>query len=141
MRLRRKTKTRRQPSPVDPVSLWPAEDRWVKDATTWREDDGGAYIGGRPEFGSLNWDPFPPEIEHVDGVPWYEAPIPAEDHVCVPQTKGWVGLSQWWRCACGAIAHTDDLRGPLQYRSMRHRYSRAWMERNSRIALRASRGA
>lgn len=56
-----------------------------------------------------------PELHHLDGVPWFEAPIPRRLHRCRVQTDGWVGLHQVQRCACGAI-----------------RAGRRWRERNSR---------
>lgn len=44
------------------------------------------------------------EVEHVDGIPWYDASIPRKIHRCKPQTRGyynWVNYVE--RCACGAI--------------------------------------
>lgn len=55
--------------------------------------------------------------EHVDGIPWHDAPVPPRLHRCKPQTKGWVNFfTQVDRCACGAI-RMDGGR---------------WMERNAR---------
>jgi hypothetical protein len=43
------------------------------------------------------------EIEHLDGVPWYDAPLPSREHTCWPQTRGWSGFfTRIDRCACGA---------------------------------------
>lgn len=63
------------------------------------------------------WDD--PEIRHLDGVPWYSAPVPPRGHDCWPQTDGWIGLKQVQRCACGAIRGSEF---------------RRWLDRNSRKA-------
>jgi hypothetical protein len=56
-------------------------------------------------------------FSNLDGVPWYEAPIPKRLHRCWPQTKGRYNyLTLVERCACGSIRRPD---GP-------------WIERNSR---------
>lgn len=61
---------------------------------------------------SENW------IEHLDGIPWYKAPIPRRWHRCKPQTKGWLRyFTRVQRCACGGI-RMDGHHG--------------WAERNSR---------
>ena len=47
-----------------------------------------------------------PFIEHRDGVPWHDAPVPRKWHRCSAQSWGWVGsygLRYVERCACGAI--------------------------------------
>jgi hypothetical protein len=55
---------------------------------------------------------------HVDGVPWYEAPLPRRFHRCRPQTSGRAGHFDFVdRCACGAIRWN----------------ARYWLERNSRL--------
>lgn len=41
------------------------------------------------------------ELEHLDGVPWYKAPLPPRIHSCTPQTRGWSGFQRIKRCACG----------------------------------------
>jgi len=64
------------------------------------------------------FDWMAPTEEHRDGVWWYDAPIPPRFHRCWVQTEGWIGFSQVWRCACGAIRNPG--------------ISRRWMERNSR---------
>jgi hypothetical protein len=57
------------------------------------------------------------EIEHVDGIWWYEAPRPRRWHRCKPWTSGWMDLfGRVDRCACGAIRYNG----------------RGWIERNSR---------
>jgi hypothetical protein len=43
------------------------------------------------------------DAEHLDGVPWYDAPVPPRFHRCKPQTRGWYKTSFIERCACGAI--------------------------------------
>lgn len=43
-----------------------------------------------------------PTIEHKDGIPWHEAPIPRRLHRCAVQTQGWIGFTMVQRCACGA---------------------------------------
>jgi hypothetical protein len=49
-------------------------------------------------------DVFADELEHRDGVPWWDAdPGPRLLHRCKPQTKGWVGLRYVERCSCGAF--------------------------------------
>ena len=43
------------------------------------------------------------EVEHVDGIPWHEAPVPRRFHFCKPQTTGWIDFfARVDRCACGA---------------------------------------
>jgi hypothetical protein len=42
------------------------------------------------------------DAQHLDGVPWYEAPVPRKWHRCKPQTRGYYNLSFVQRCACGA---------------------------------------
>jgi hypothetical protein len=59
-------------------------------------------------------------IAHLDGIPWHAAPVPPRRHTCWTQTEGWTGLTQVWRCACGAAA-------------MPRRYEKVvWIERNTR---------
>lgn len=58
------------------------------------------------------------DIVHLDGVAWTEATRPPERHQCWVQTEGWLGMTLWQRCPCGAIR--DGLS------------EGAWMERNSR---------
>jgi hypothetical protein len=52
-------------------------------------------------------------IEHLDGVPWYEAGVPGRWHRCKPRTRGLLhrpvtrrasepALDYVERCACGA---------------------------------------
>jgi hypothetical protein len=57
-------------------------------------------------------------IEHREGVPWHEAPVPSRWHRCTPQTRGL--LADVERCACGAIRSRHGLG------------SGSWGERNSR---------
>lgn len=59
-------------------------------------------------------------IEHLDGVPWWKAPIPPKRHNCTPQTRAL--LHDVERCACGALQFRH---GPG---------SGVWGERNSRTA-------
>jgi hypothetical protein len=42
------------------------------------------------------------DAEHLDGIPWYDAPIPRRWHRCKAQTRGWYKLDYVERCACGA---------------------------------------
>lgn len=54
----------------------------------------------------------------LDGVAWYDSPVPRRWHRCTPQTRAqFAGLGRVERCACGAIR-----RGPGD----------VWLERNSR---------
>jgi hypothetical protein len=53
-----------------------------------------------------------------EGVWWDQAPKPRRWHRCRPQTWGWIGLSQFFRCACGAGSFDG----------------RTWTEKNSRAA-------
>lgn len=57
-----------------------------------------------------------PTLSHLDGVPWFEAPIPAPTHACWVQTRGGRMLDLVERCACGAITMNGE---------------RPWLERNS----------
>ncbi len=44
------------------------------------------------------------EMEHLDGIPWHEAPLPRRLHLCRAQTIGYVNyFDVIERCACGAI--------------------------------------
>lgn len=63
-------------------------------------------------------DPF---IEHLRGIPWWEAAIPPRKHECWAQTRGFISLNSVQRCPCGAI------------RMPRHKLDRVgWSDRNSR---------
>lgn len=56
---------------------------------------------------------------HVDGIRWWEAPIPSIFHRCKTQTEGFLGGplgDRVQRCACGAIRRNDG----------------GWFERNQR---------
>jgi hypothetical protein len=60
-------------------------------------------------------------IEHLRGIPWWEAGIPPRNHQCWAQTRGFIRLNLTQRCACGAI------------RMPRHHLdSVGWSNRNSR---------
>lgn len=42
--------------------------------------------------------------EDLNGVPWWDAPIPHRLHRCTVQSRGWINwLTRVERCACGAI--------------------------------------
>jgi hypothetical protein len=41
-------------------------------------------------------------VEHLDGVPWYDAPRPPVDHEHTAQSRGRLAGSFFERCACGA---------------------------------------
>lgn len=43
------------------------------------------------------------ELYNLDDVNWADAPRPPLFHRHWAQTKGWVGLREVWRCACGAL--------------------------------------
>lgn len=70
---------------------------------------------------SLGMDP---DIRHLDGVAWHDAPIPPKRHDCFVQTSGWIGLSQYCRCACGAVCNRPEKGYPAA--------TWHWMERNQR---------
>jgi hypothetical protein len=57
-----------------------------------------------------------PDMTHLDGVPWWEAPTPRRRHACWTQTSGWLDLNQVERCACGATRWNG----------------RSWFDRNQR---------
>lgn len=58
-------------------------------------------------------------MRHLDGVAWFDAELPPENHVCWPQTIGHDPPYRIARCPCGAI-------------SMRAAGERVyWMEKNS----------
>lgn len=68
------------------------DERWVKEQPKFAE---GLSAVERALFD-------PPE--HLDGVKWFEAPVPRRWHRCTPQTRAWIGLfTRVERCACGAI--------------------------------------
>lgn len=72
------------------------------------------------------------DIRHVGGVPWHEASVPPRRHHCWVQTSGWVGLHQWLRCACGAVADGIDIKAAREVGMSAHRQDRLWRERNTR---------
>lgn len=55
-------------------------------------------------------------VEHLDGVPWYEAPIPSRLHHCWAQTRALDEGVRIERCPCAAIRLDGD----------------GWVERNNR---------
>lgn len=43
-------------------------------------------------------------LEHWDGIPWHEAPLPRRWHRCKAWTRGCVSIFTYVeRCACGSI--------------------------------------
>lgn len=54
-------------------------------------------------------------VEHRNGVPWYQAPVPRWLHFCRAQTRGVIRDSFIERCACGAFRRAEAF----------------WFERNS----------
>jgi hypothetical protein len=52
--------------------------------------------------GAWERDPLTPLMEHVDGVPWWNAEAPPWRHLHLPQTRGWIKLDFVERCRCGA---------------------------------------
>ena len=60
-----------------------------------------------------------PDITHVDGIDWFDAPLPPWRHKCWAQTTARARLETVKRCPCGAIAITRA--GERDY----------WMQRNS----------
>jgi hypothetical protein len=75
----------------------------LKALADWHRDQLG-HIGG-------------PNVEHRDGLPWWDAPKPRRWHKCAAQTSGTVNnFEQVDRCACGAIRRNGG----------------RWFERNSR---------
>lgn len=65
-------------------------DRWIKE----------------PSFQDEEFSLLGTTLSHLDGVPWFEAPIPSRMHRCWPQTIAWLGLDQIFRCPCGALRNT-----------------------------------
>lgn len=63
----------------------------------------------------------PASITHLDGVPWYLAPIPPAVHECWPQSQHANADGVLWldRCPCGAAR-------------IHHPAASAWLERDSR---------
>ena len=43
------------------------------------------------------------KTDHIDGVAWFDAPVPKLRHRCVPQTNEWDGVTRRQRCTCGAV--------------------------------------
>jgi hypothetical protein len=76
----------------------------------------GAGKSTRYQRDDLGW-------EHLDGIPWDQAPIPGRWlHFCKPQTQGWVNLRDWSQiCACGA---TRIASGPWTQRHSRNGQAR-----------------
>lgn len=103
IRLWWRTPTTSEPIIKDPVAVAPVpvdSERWVPAESN---DITSGYREG--------WDPLSPsivgaplEMYHLDGVPWWEAPLPSKRHQCVRQTYAWSGyFNSIERCACGAI--------------------------------------
>lgn len=71
---------------------------WVEDATV-------AGLRDHPNTPVLkSHDVY--SMEHLNGVPWHQAPAPPWWHRCKPQTRAKVGpfgFDVVERCACGAI--------------------------------------
>jgi hypothetical protein len=57
-------------------------------------------------------------MEHLGGIPFYQAPIPARFHFCKPQTRATIKgkFVEWCSCA----AYRND-RGPWQERNTARR--------------------
>lgn len=59
------------------------------------------------------------DIQHLDGIPWHDAPVPSRWHRCQPQTMGYLNyFTLIERCACGALRRDRDHLG--------------WTDKNSR---------
>jgi hypothetical protein len=56
------------------------------------------------------------QLKHIDGVPWWQAVVPAPRHRCRAQSDGWRGMTRIQRCACGAVRADDG----------------GWLNRNAR---------
>lgn len=78
----------------------------------------GEYVRTDSPGRHLEW------IEHLDGVEWWDAPVPRRRHRCRPQTRARVNGELIERCACGALAFDGD---------------GFWIQRNSRARCRVSR--
>lgn len=64
--------------------------------------------GRTSEHWVRDWTRGSEYIEHWRGVAWHAAPIPPQDHACLPRTRGMVRikglpLMRISRCACGAV--------------------------------------
>jgi cytoskeletal protein RodZ len=73
----------------------------------WQPDYGthpGQHPGQHAGYG-VSGRPLSDGNQHLDGVPWWEAPAPPRRHKHWAQTTGWLheGLERVERCACGAI--------------------------------------
>lgn len=60
-----------------------------------------------------DWEHGRQYVDHRDGIAWFDAPIPPEDHECAPQTRGLVEVGTLpimgiMRCACGAVNLYDN---------------------------------
>lgn len=56
------------------------------------------------------------DFHHRDGLHWYQAPLPPTSHECTAWSSGWIGLTEYGRCACGGVERNR---------------SGHWMDRNS----------
>lgn len=91
----------RRPGP-DPAP--PAEDRWV-------------LCHPLAGFTPRRLSDDRTRMENLDGVAWYQAPIPSARHRCTPQTRGHIDwFTLVFRCACGAISSDGE----------------RWVQRNTR---------
>lgn len=60
-------------------------------------------------------------IESLNGLDWYEAPLPPRWHRCKAQTRGYMTLNAIARCACGATYIMGGWIGKNETRNMRRR--------------------
>lgn len=42
-------------------------------------------------------------VEHRGSVWWHDTAVPRRWHRCRAQSRGWVGLNYYERCACGGL--------------------------------------
>jgi hypothetical protein len=97
----------------------------------WPEDD--RYINDLDSFIPVSREDKGLRVRHLDGVPWYDAPVPPKRHRCFAQTIGeesdLIGThTTIERCPCGGInmiRWSDIAIG--RPGSFDH-----WMERNTR---------
>lgn len=80
------------------------ESQWIREQPQFDEELTPASVSHAQRWSELrrririNAD----APEHLNGVKWFDAPLPRWWHRCAAQTRAWSGMTRVERCACGA---------------------------------------
>jgi hypothetical protein len=89
----------------------------------------GEYVAEERPDGQFTLD----FMEHLNGVGWWDAPVPPKGHRCYAQTRALARTAYVRRCACGAISLDSP---PAIKHGADH-----WLERNSRMTAACKRNS